>query len=106
MALADPAAARLALVQVLTQILAQVMAVFQIRQQLAGGIKRCGTIDPGALRLLTDVMGSDNIMLGSDYPYPLGEQRIGSLVKEVPFYTAQQREDILENNARKFFGLN
>ena len=62
--------------------------------------------DPGALRLLTDVMGSDNIMLGSDYPYPLGEQRIGSLVKEVPFYTAQQREDILENNARKFFGLN
>lgn len=61
--------------------------------------------DPGALRLLVDVMGTDNIMLGSDYPYPLGEQRIGQLVKDVSFLDAAQREDILERNARKFFGL-
>lgn len=61
--------------------------------------------DPGALRLLVDVMGTGNIMLGSDYPYPLGEQRIGALVKDVSFLDAAQRSDILENNARAFFGL-
>ncbi|MBF5006784.1 amidohydrolase family protein [Diaphorobacter caeni] len=61
--------------------------------------------DPGALKLLVDVMSTDNIMLGSDYPYPLGEQRIGKLVKDVSFLDAAQRDDILERNARKFFGL-
>ena len=61
--------------------------------------------DPGALKLLADVMSTDNIMLGSDYPYPLGEQRIGKLVKDVEFFDAKQREDILQNNARKFFNL-
>ena len=61
--------------------------------------------DPGALKLLADVMSTDNIMLGSDYPYPLGEQRIGKLVKDVEFFNAKQREDILQNNARKFFNL-
>ena len=50
-------------------------------------------------------MSTDNIMLGSDYPYPLGEQRIGKLVKDVEFFNAKQREDILQNNARKFFNL-
>jgi aminocarboxymuconate-semialdehyde decarboxylase len=45
-------------------------------------------------------------MLGSDYPYPLGEQRIGALVKEAPFLDTSQRDDILKNNARNFFGLN
>ena len=27
-------------------------------------------------------MGAERVMLGSDYPFPLGEQRIGSLVRE------------------------
>jgi hypothetical protein len=37
--------------------------------------------DPGALRLLTDVMGTDRVMLGTDAPFPLGEQQPGSLVR-------------------------
>ncbi|MBL3960783.1 amidohydrolase, partial [Bacteroides thetaiotaomicron] len=32
--------------------------------------------DRGALRLLVDTMGEDRVMLGSDYPFPLGEQQI------------------------------
>ena len=35
--------------------------------------------DPGALRLLTEVMGNERVMLGSDSPFPLGEQRIGRI---------------------------
>ena len=30
--------------------------------------------DPHALQLLTATMGADRVMLGSDYPFPLGEQ--------------------------------
>ena len=61
--------------------------------------------DPGALRLLTDVMGTERVMLGSDSPFPLGEQQIGSLVREAPFLDAAARARILRGNAEAFFGL-
>jgi aminocarboxymuconate-semialdehyde decarboxylase len=34
--------------------------------------------DPQALRYLLDVVGRDRVMLGTDYPFPLGEQKPGS----------------------------
>lgn len=40
--------------------------------------------DPGALKLLVDVMGEERVLLGSDYPYPLDEQKIGSLIDGHP----------------------
>lgn len=61
--------------------------------------------EPRALRLLTEVMGAQRVMLGSDYPFPLGEPQIGQLVSEAEFLSAEQRQDILANNARHFFGL-
>jgi len=61
--------------------------------------------DAGALRLLTDVMGTDRVMLGSDSPFPLGEQRIGSLVRESPQLDDAGRARILRGNAAAFFGL-
>jgi aminocarboxymuconate-semialdehyde decarboxylase len=61
--------------------------------------------DLGALRLLTEVMGSERVMLGSDSPFPLGEQRIGSLVREAPFLDEAARARILAGNAAAFFGL-
>ncbi len=59
----------------------------------------------GALRLLCEVMGADRVMLGSDYPFPLGEQRIGQGVREAAFLTEPQRQDMLHGIARTFFGL-
>lgn len=61
--------------------------------------------DPGALRLLVDVMGVDRVMLGSDAPFPLGEQRIGELVREASFLSVDGRQRILRANAQAFFGL-
>jgi len=61
--------------------------------------------DPGALRLLADVMGTDRIMLGSDYPFPLGEQSIGKLVAEQPGFTDADKRAIYADNAVEFFGL-
>ncbi len=61
--------------------------------------------DPRALRLLVDVMGSERVMLGSDYPYPLGEQRIGALVGETALLDDDEKRRILAGNARAFFNL-
>lgn len=56
-------------------------------------------------RLLFDLMGPERIMLGTDYPYPLGEQRAGSLVRSLDFLTDAERSAILGGNAQRFLGL-
>ena len=61
--------------------------------------------DQRALRLLVEVMGPERVMLGSDYPFPLGEQRIGSLVAQSPWLEDAQKAAILAGNAQDFFGL-
>jgi len=50
-------------------------------------------------------MGTERVMLGSDSPFPLGEQRIGSLVRESPYLAEADRERMLRGNAEAFFGL-
>lgn len=57
-----------------------------------------------SLRLLVDVMGEDQVVLGSDYPYPLGERPAGKVVREASFLSAEQRSKILSGNASRFLG--
>jgi len=61
--------------------------------------------DDGALRLLTEVMGDERVMLGSDYPFPLGEQRVGSLVRTSRFLSEDAKRRLLGENAARFFGI-
>ena len=61
--------------------------------------------DPRALGFLVDVMGEDQVMLGSDYPFPLGEARVGSRVRGAPTISEAARDKILGENARRFLGL-
>lgn len=61
--------------------------------------------DDRSLRLLVDVMGSERVMLGSDHPFPLGEQQIGQLVGGSPRLDAEEKRRILSDNARTFFNL-
>lgn len=60
--------------------------------------------DPKALQLLVDVMGAERVMLGSDQPFPLGEQRVGTLVRESAL-PADAKRRILGENALAFFGI-
>ncbi len=62
--------------------------------------------DEGALQLLVDVMGEKHVMLGSDYPFPLGEQEIGGLIKKHPGFSDKAKSNLLSDNAAHFFGLN
>ncbi len=60
--------------------------------------------DPRALRLLLDVMGTERVMLGSDFPFPLGEQEPGATIRACAGLTDADRAALLGGNARRFFG--
>jgi aminocarboxymuconate-semialdehyde decarboxylase len=49
--------------------------------------------DPRSLRLL-----------GSDYPYPLGERPAGGVIRSAEFLTEAERTAILSTNARRYLG--
>ena len=58
-----------------------------------------------SLRLLVDVMGEDQVMMGSDYPFPLGEIVPGELVDTSPHLSEPAKHKLLSSNADAFFGL-
>ena len=58
-----------------------------------------------ALEFLVNVMGEERVMLGSDYPYPLGEQRVGGLIRAQRTLPATTRAKLLRGNAARLFGL-
>src|ERR1700691_2955651 len=60
--------------------------------------------DERALRLLVDTVGADMVVVGSDYPYPLGERPPGGGVRTASFLDDETREKILASNARTFLG--
>ncbi len=61
--------------------------------------------EPAALRTLVDTLGATQVMVGSDYPYPLGERPAGDLVRRSSFLDEEQRGLILAGNARTFLGI-
>lgn len=63
------------------------------------------THDEDALRFCLDMFGSDQIMLGTDYPFPLGEWEPGKMVEEMADLDEQTKRKILGENAVKFLGL-
>jgi aminocarboxymuconate-semialdehyde decarboxylase len=60
--------------------------------------------EQASLRLLVDVLGEDQIVLGSDYPYPLGERPAGQVVRTAEFLSDEQRDKLLSGNAMRFLG--
>lgn len=58
-----------------------------------------------ALALLVGVMGEDRVMLGSDYPFPLGEKTVGSLIKSDVSLSETTKSKLLHDNAARFFKL-
>jgi aminocarboxymuconate-semialdehyde decarboxylase len=61
--------------------------------------------EPAALRTLVDTLGARNVMVGSDYPYPLGERPVGEVVRRSTFLTADERAAIMTGNAQRFLAL-
>lgn len=61
--------------------------------------------DTRALRLLVDVMGAERVMVGSDYPYPLGERPAGNVVRQADFLDADATAAIMGGNASRFLAV-
>lgn len=54
--------------------------------------------NPTALRFLVDTMGSDHVLLGTDYPFEMGDENPIGLVDSVSELAPRDREAILTGN--------
>lgn len=61
--------------------------------------------DHDSLALLVSKMGEDRLMFGTDYPFPLGEQQMGHLIKTAPTLNKDAKQKLLASNAERFFNL-
>ncbi|MCO4799685.1 MAG: amidohydrolase [Colwelliaceae bacterium] len=61
--------------------------------------------DHDALDLLVKKVGTAKLMFGTDYPFPLGEQQMGQLIKTSQTLTKTEQQQLLANNAEQFFNL-
>eukprot|EP00126_Sphaerothecum_destruens_P008750 Sdes_comp20331_c0_seq1m14037 len=61
--------------------------------------------DHEALKLLIKLVGEDKVVLGTDYPFPLGEQAPGKLVATCPDLNEKTKAKILGANALDFLGI-
>lgn len=60
--------------------------------------------DPNFLQFVIDLLGEDKVMIGSDYPFPLGEQIPGEILEKLTVSQAI-KEKISYQNALDWLGL-
>jgi aminocarboxymuconate-semialdehyde decarboxylase len=60
--------------------------------------------DADALRSLVRLVGADRVALGSDYPFPLGEDRPGELIASIAEFDEPTRRRLLSGTALEFLG--
>lgn len=60
---------------------------------------------PAILASLVATVGASQVVCGSDYPYDMGEYRLGELFASVPNLAEAEREAIVATNARMLLGL-
>lgn len=59
--------------------------------------------DPRALEILVDTVGTERVLLGSDYP--VGDPRPVDFIQDAPFLSAEQKSAILAGNASRLYGI-
>ena len=50
-------------------------------------------------------MGDTRVMMGSDYPFPLGEIHPGEMIKNSELIDDATKQTVLYDNAANFFGI-
>jgi aminocarboxymuconate-semialdehyde decarboxylase len=63
------------------------------------------THNPDALRYLIGIAGSDHVLLGSDYPYDMGDPDPVQTVSQLQGIKEKDRRKIMQENAIALFGL-
>jgi len=62
------------------------------------------THSPLALELLVKTVGAERIVLGSDYPFDMGDSEVVARIEQASFLSPQQRQLIQGENARRLLG--
>jgi aminocarboxymuconate-semialdehyde decarboxylase len=60
--------------------------------------------DPDALRMLVKLLGAERVALGSDYPFPLGEDRPGEMIEGMGDLDRLVKARLLGETAMEFLG--
>ena len=60
--------------------------------------------DPSALEMLVEKVGEDRVMLGSDYPFPLGDLTMGKFIEAMDL-SKKVKEDIFCNAALEWLDI-
>ncbi|MBI4376780.1 MAG: amidohydrolase [Elusimicrobia bacterium] len=60
--------------------------------------------DPRQLVQILDVFGRDKVLLGSDYPFPLGESAPGRLIESLTGIGEAEKAALLHDNALRWLG--
>jgi aminocarboxymuconate-semialdehyde decarboxylase len=60
--------------------------------------------DADALRTLIRLVGAERVALGSDYPFPLGEEQPGRLIESMVDLSDAVKRRLLSETAREFLG--
>ncbi|ESO03982.1 hypothetical protein HELRODRAFT_185598 [Helobdella robusta] len=61
--------------------------------------------DSEALKFLVQTMGEDQVILGSDYPFRLGENKPGLLIESIDSFSQTTKNQLLGLNALNFLGV-
>lgn len=61
--------------------------------------------DPDLLRFMIQLMGVENIALGSDYPFPLGETEPGQMIEQMTDLSAKEKRRLLSGTALEWLNL-
>jgi len=61
--------------------------------------------DPKALEFIIDIFGKNRVVLGSDYPFPLGEENPGRLIEGLENIDIDTKAKLLGENALDVLGL-
>jgi aminocarboxymuconate-semialdehyde decarboxylase len=57
--------------------------------------------DPAPIAFLVDLVGPDHVVLGTDYPFPMGDSRPAETVNSVPGLSDEERNLILGGNVAR-----
>ena len=60
--------------------------------------------DSKMLHFILDLFGENRVALGTDYPFPLGEDKAGSLIESMPELSVSTRSRLLSANALEWLG--
>ncbi|NRA66000.1 MAG: amidohydrolase [Pseudobacteriovorax sp.] len=61
--------------------------------------------DKTMLRHVVDLIGEDKVILGSDYPFPLGELEPGSLIRSMDDFAEDRKKKLVHDNALRWLGV-